>query len=159
MNSKAAGLTGKLIHWLRQPVLGRMLSWPWFCRFSVLAAFGHVAFSAAGYHVWTCHFIEVTGHPCPGCGLTRSIRALIRGDWQASLQYHAFAAVAIVAIVGLVLGAFLPERQRTALSALVSKVEKKTAISQLIFIALMIYWTVRLIKMDEFLLMTLRNYN
>lgn len=159
MKPERTGLMSRFLHWLRQPVLGKMLEWPWFCRFGVLAAFAHVAFSTAGLHLWRCDFIEVTGYPCPGCGLTRSIRAIFRADWQMSLRYHAFGSVAIVAVLTLVLGAVLPKQMRLRLSNWVSKIEEKTRISQLAFVALWIYWSVRLIKMDESLLMSLQSYN
>jgi hypothetical protein len=38
---------------------------------------------------WTlCAFRRVTGHPCPTCGMTRSLAALAKGDWRASLALH-----------------------------------------------------------------------
>jgi hypothetical protein len=36
----------------------------------------------------TCSFKNLTGLPCPGCGLTRSIVAGLHGDFKASLMYH-----------------------------------------------------------------------
>jgi hypothetical protein len=36
----------------------------------------------------TCSFKNLTGLPCPGCGLTRSIVAAMHGDFRASLMYH-----------------------------------------------------------------------
>ncbi len=36
----------------------------------------------------TCSFKNLTGLPCPGCGLTRSIVAGMHGDFRASLMYH-----------------------------------------------------------------------
>lgn len=36
----------------------------------------------------TCSFKNLTGLPCPGCGLTRSIVAGLHGDFRASLMYH-----------------------------------------------------------------------
>jgi len=36
----------------------------------------------------TCSFKNLTGLPCPGCGLTRSIVAAMHGDFRASLLYH-----------------------------------------------------------------------
>ena len=38
-----------------------------------------------GFH---CLFWLVTGLYCPGCGGTRAIRALLRGDIFLSIQYH-----------------------------------------------------------------------
>jgi hypothetical protein len=35
-----------------------------------------------------CSFKNLTGLPCPGCGLTRSIVAGMHGDFRASLMYH-----------------------------------------------------------------------
>jgi hypothetical protein len=34
----------------------------------------------------TCLFRRVTGFPCPTCGSTRSVLALVRGDWATSLR-------------------------------------------------------------------------
>ena len=36
----------------------------------------------------TCSFKNLTGLPCPGCGLTRSIVAGMHGDFGESLSYH-----------------------------------------------------------------------
>lgn len=36
----------------------------------------------------TCSFKNLTGLPCPGCGLTRSIVAGMHGEFKASLIYH-----------------------------------------------------------------------
>jgi hypothetical protein len=37
-----------------------------------------------------CLFQATFGIPGPGCGLTRSWLALLRGDWQQSFSYHLF---------------------------------------------------------------------
>lgn len=36
----------------------------------------------------TCSFKNLTGLPCPGCGLTRSIVSGMHGDFRGSLTYH-----------------------------------------------------------------------
>jgi hypothetical protein len=36
----------------------------------------------------TCTFNNLTGLPCPGCGLTRSLVAAIHGDISGSLTFH-----------------------------------------------------------------------
>ena len=40
-----------------------------------------------------CTFQGITGLPCPGCGLTRSIVAAMHGDLAMSLRYHRLGLV------------------------------------------------------------------
>ncbi len=43
-----------------------------------------------GFHkIQLCPFRFVTGHPCPGCGLTHAALWLARGDIAESLRAHA----------------------------------------------------------------------
>lgn len=37
-----------------------------------------------------CWMNATTGVPCPGCGMTRSVSAIARGDFMKSVEYHAF---------------------------------------------------------------------
>lgn len=37
-----------------------------------------------------CRVRMLTGYYCPGCGATRSFKALLTGHWIRALQYHAF---------------------------------------------------------------------
>lgn len=47
----------------------------------------------AGYNYLdiTCPILAITGHPCPACGSTHAILALIHRDWQAYLEYQPMA--------------------------------------------------------------------
>jgi hypothetical protein len=46
----------------------------------------------------TCASRSVLGLKCPGCGLTRSIIHLARGDWRASWHCHRLGALMAVVI-------------------------------------------------------------
>ncbi|KQS46347.1 hypothetical protein ASG38_11085 [Flavobacterium sp. Leaf359] len=43
-----------------------------------------------------CPFKMLTGFPCPGCGITKSLVYLYEGDLQKSLSYHLFGPFAFV---------------------------------------------------------------
>ncbi len=46
-----------------------------------------------------CVFRRVTGHWCPGCGLTRGVLAMLRGNVTTSFAYHPLAIVFLVQFV------------------------------------------------------------
>ena len=41
--------------------------------------------SALGYH---CIYRTMLGIPCPGCGMTRAVRAALRFDFATAFSYH-----------------------------------------------------------------------
>lgn len=49
------------------------------------------ALAAVGWAVvrfYHCPLRMLTGHDCPGCGLTRALLALLRLDFSAAAEYH-----------------------------------------------------------------------
>lgn len=46
-----------------------------------------------------CVFHAVTGLYCPGCGGTRAVRTLLRGDILKSFQYHPLVPYALFAVL------------------------------------------------------------
>lgn len=51
------------------------------------------------HHLLACPFKKMTGLDCPGCGLQRSIVALLKGDIIASLKFYP----PTLAIIGLLI--------------------------------------------------------
>lgn len=60
-----------------------------------------------------CLFHFLTGFYCPGCGGTRAVRLLLRGDVAGSFQYHPFVLYACMALIveALICGSCLVRRQ------------------------------------------------
>ena len=48
----------------------------------------------------------ITGHSCPGCGLTRGVASLVRGRWHEAITMHPLAPV-LVAEIALFCVAFV----------------------------------------------------
>lgn len=46
-----------------------------------------------------CPIKMVTGMPCPGCGVTKSIMFLYEGDFSASMGFHLFGPLVVVAAI------------------------------------------------------------
>lgn len=46
-----------------------------------------------------CPYRFLTGHTCPGCGLTRAIGALVRGRWHEAVTLHPLAPVVVALVV------------------------------------------------------------
>lgn len=43
----------------------------------------------------TCSFNDLTGYPCPGCGLSRSMVAAVHGDFRGSFRFHRLGLVTV----------------------------------------------------------------
>ncbi len=105
----------------------------------------HTGLVMLGFPSWSCPIREFLGLPCPGCGISRSIAALLYGDWETSLETHAFGpffllAVGLIGIVNL-----LPSLQRYQFVHLVKIFEQKTGFTAVFLIILVLYWLSRII--------------
>ena len=98
-----------------------------------------VGLNSLGVALWKCPFHEVTGLPCPGCGMTRSCVCLIKGQFRQSMEFHAFGPLFMgIGIVALV-GSLLPARQRKQFVRFLQKWDLRWKISWALFVALIIY--------------------
>jgi hypothetical protein len=70
-------------------------------RWGVLAAVLAVLWSWSPPDLPLCGFRWITGRPCPFCGLTHAMFALVRGRWAEALHWHALSPVAAVMLAGL----------------------------------------------------------
>jgi hypothetical protein len=55
-----------------------------------------------------CPFKLLTGFPCPGCGITKSMICIYKGDWIDSFQYHIFGPFVFLSCI-LLIGLLIAE--------------------------------------------------
>jgi Protein of unknown function (DUF2752) len=63
---------------------------------------------------FVCPFAAVTGFPCPGCGMTRALLALVRGDWREAWRQHPVSFLVPPLVITLCGFAFRRWQQATA---------------------------------------------
>lgn len=61
----------------------------------------------------TCVVYEITGVPCPACGMGRAMMSLAMGDLSAYLRYNAMALPVLAAFVLELFSAKLGKARRT----------------------------------------------
>ncbi|WP_442787161.1 DUF2752 domain-containing protein [Flavobacterium suncheonense] len=99
-----------------------------------------------GHHLDTdqslCPFKMLTGFPCPGCGITKSLVYLYEGDVWKSLEYHLFGLFTFFSCLMaiLVLSAEIITRKEYFNNYLYSK-----RVAYVLAAALMTYHVVRLV--------------
>lgn len=135
-----------LLQTLRTPVLAPILAQRVLARTIIGAVALHLIGSAFGVSLWLCPVREVTGIPCPGCGLSRAAILLLRGQWRQSWQMHAYAPLLFLALFLLFLAAFLPQKSARDLVNIVTRIENRTALAAIALAFLPLYWVFRLIS-------------
>jgi hypothetical protein len=105
---------------------------------------------------WQCPVLHTFGVPCPGCGLTRAIALLVKGQWHASFTMHAFGPVFLLALVLIGAAAVMPDRYRAAFVNNIERLERKTAIPVILLSLFFVYWLVRLLFFSSTFLQLIR---
>ncbi len=70
---------------------------------------------------------------------------LLKGDFAASLRFHAFAPIFLLAIIALVLSLLLPKSIIQPAISRAALIERQTGITVLILGGLILYWLARLL--------------
>jgi hypothetical protein len=94
---------------------------------------------------WPCPILLATGIPCPGCGLTRAVMALIQGNWSSALTLHAFAPILLFAAFLIFCSSLLPQPYRYALISGVEVIERRTYVTSILAVGMIFYWLARLL--------------
>ena len=137
------------LHSLEQPVFASLLE-DQTLRWATIGAVAlHTGLTFLGLPGWICPIRENLGIPCPGCGLSRSVTALLHGDLKTSLDFHAFGPLFLLAFGILALVSILPLNQRLHLINQIRVFESKTRFSAIFLIFLVLYWLTRFLFFRE----------
>ena len=111
----------------------------------VVAAVGAGQLLASTFHVGLpCTFLALTGLPCPGCGLTRSVLALAHGHVADSVRWHPFGPLLAAGLVAALVAAAMPGAVRRPVLRTIAAVESKSPLAMVLLILFGIFWVVRL---------------
>ena len=66
---------------------------------SAVFAFAILYRPSGGDYATICGFKNLTGLPCPGCGLTHSLCALVKGEITQSLSYHLLGPLVLLGAI------------------------------------------------------------
>ncbi len=100
-------------------------------------------FDPEQFSISSCYFRELTGHPCPSCGLTRSLHAMAHLNFQQAMAFHPMGMIFFIALLIWLFIAVAEIILRKPIRIDLSNGMKKFAVISLILIWA-IWWITRL---------------
>jgi hypothetical protein len=81
-----------------------------------------------------CPFKVLTGIPCPGCGMTRALISMTKGDFHGALGYNPFSFF----LLFMVIASVVPGKQAEKLPSITPVVMNYAFI--VVLIAVLVFW-------------------
>ncbi|NQT93848.1 MAG: DUF2752 domain-containing protein [Lentisphaerae bacterium] len=112
----------------------------------LLASVGiHLALTVSGIHAYRCAFRVTTGLPCPGCGVSRGILRLLKGDWTGMWVAHPFSPYLLALALVMLALATLPVKSRHSLVKAIVWLERRTHFNAVMLSAFAVHGVARLL--------------
>lgn len=131
------------LNWFYTPLLGPLLSNRRLTGIFLGVGLIQLFLVITGFHAWPCPINRTFDIICPGCGLTTAMKLLVNGRWTAAIGMHAFAPLFLVILTVMAIAAILPVGHLRTLSRGITAVEKKTGITAIILLSMLLYWLLR----------------
>lgn len=129
---------------LVEPVLAPLIRSAALCRTLAILGVAILVSTSLRLAIIQCPMMQALGWPCPGCGLSRSAAAFLRGDLHTAVRYHAFGPLFATVVAVLAIASVLSESSRLALADLVARVERRSLFMQISLSVVLVYWCSRL---------------
>jgi hypothetical protein len=110
----------------------------------VVAGAVHLILSASGTAHYFCPFHAVTGLPCPGCGLTRGVGCMLRGDWAGMMAAHPFTPYFVFLAAVMAVAVILPRNWRKNLALAAASFEARTHANTVVLLSFVIFGVLRM---------------
>lgn len=133
-----------LASWLRHPFGSAILRDAALCRFLAILPAPLILFQVLHLPGLPCLFHEMTGLPCPGCGMTRAIVALLHGDLAQAFTHHPLGVPVAAIWLLLAVAGLLPTARRLRLADALAVWDRRLALSTLLLAAFLIHGLARL---------------
>ncbi len=128
---------------LREPWMANMLRDRKLCVVLLTVSGIIAAAHALGISLWRCPFHVCTSLPCPGCGMTRGIVAILQGHWHEAWGHHPFAIVFLAGWLVFLGVTMSPERHRNTAIERIAAVERATGITLVVLFLFVVYGLTR----------------
>ena len=96
-----------------------------------------------GLKGWQCPIKSSFGIICPGCDLTTAMTLLVRGQWAAAVGMHVYALLFLVILTSMLAAILLPAVYLKKVSTAVAILERKTGITAIMVLGMVLYWLLR----------------
>lgn len=140
--------TGKSRHldWFFTPVLAPLLLNRRLIGIFLSVGVTQLILVATGLNGWQCPIKSTSGIICPGCGLTTAMNLLVRGQWATAVGMHAYAPIFMAILASMVAAILLPVVYLKKFSAAVAILERKTGITAIMMLGMVLYWLLRVFE-------------
>ena len=140
-----SGDTAKSRHidWFFTPVMAPLLLNRGLIGIFIGVGVTQLILAATGLNGWQCPIKSTFGIICPGCGLTTAMTLLVRGQWATAVGMHAYAPLFIVILASMVAAILLPAVYLKKFSTAVAILERKTGITAIMMLGMVLYWLLR----------------
>ncbi len=112
-----------------------------------LFSFGFIYLFCSFFEIplWRCTWKALTGWRCPGCGLTEGCKAFLRGDFSGGLSANWLTPLVLLGFLVLPVLFAIPARYRVGLLERFEVFERRSRLSILFLVFLIVHIGARLV--------------
>lgn len=91
-----------------------------------------------------CPFRALTGHTCPGCGMTRAFCAIAHGEFKRAVEFNPLSPLLFLAALVVWLAAAATILNLQGIRDALARLRPTLFVSRLLLASVLIWWIVRL---------------